>query len=247
MDRKFKCIKRVILTRSIEDIEKDRDLFERLGFEVISLPLIKTEPLDFEPPDVQPDYIVFQSAKAVKYFLKKMRINKGTKIIAVGEKTKKVLEKMGCYVHMLPTSNSAEGIVKAMPAGEGKIVLIPRSQQGREEVIKGLQKKGYKVIPLNVYRTVNVKYNPQKIKSILKKGGFIVFASPSAVRGLFANLQSGMEFSIFKNLVVVAIGKTTKGALEKFGVESDIIPVKPLMEEVAGKIHEFWQENCLNS
>jgi len=238
------CVKRVILTRSEEDIEKDRGFFEDLGFEVVSLPLIRTIPLEFQVPEEEFSYIVFQSAKAVTYFLSRADIPPGVKVVAVGDKTKQVLGEMGYTAHIVPQEFSAEGIVKALPAGKGEAVLIPRAEEGRREALEGLIKKGYRVFPLNVYRTENIRYDSAAVERLLTGGGYIVFASPSAVKGLFANLQKDSASALFKNLVVVAIGKTTKRELEIRGVEVDIVPPRPLISAVAGIIHRFWQENC---
>ncbi len=234
----------MILTRSEEDIERDRDIFERYGFSVVALPLIKIEPLEFEPPPEVPNIIIFQSAKAVKFFLSRTSVPEGSRVIAVGEKTKKALEEKGVQVDFVPKEHSAVGLLKELPEGKGELVLIPRSEQGREELLKGLPEKGYRVFPLNVYRTSIVLYPEEKIMKALGGGGFLVLASPSAVRGLFANLQRNFTANLLKGLVLVSIGKTTKMELEKFGFVPNIVPVRPLMEEVAGKIHEFWQENC---
>ncbi len=236
----------MILTRSAEDTERDRKIFEDLSFEVVSLPLIRTEALSFELPQEEFAYVIFQSAKAVRYFLSGAKMPPSSRVVAVGEKTGKALKEMGYEADILPERHCAEGIVEALPEGKGEAVLIPRAEGGRREAIEGLRKKGYRVFPLNVYRTEFVRYRPEKLEDVLRGGGFILFASPSAVESLFANLQKERALPLLRSLVVVAIGKTTKGALERQGVEVDLVPPKPLMEEVAGKIHSFWQENCKN-
>ncbi len=243
MDRRVP--KRVILTRSAQDIEKDRGIFESLGFEVVPLPMIETIPLEFKLPEDSVDYVIFPSVKAVRYFFGRADLPEGAKLVAVGEKTRRELESLGHEVWFVPKDMSARGLVEEFPKGRGEIVLIPRSEQGREELLEGLSQKGYRVIPLNLYRTREIMYDRSAIEKSLSSGGFLVFASPSAVRGFFANLPEASERLSSNNVVVVAIGKTTKSELEKFGVLPNIIPPKPLMEEVAGKIHEFWQENCL--
>lgn len=239
-----RCSERVILTRSLEDIERDRKLFEKLGFAVVPLPLIETVPLDFQVPEDNFDFVIFQSAKAVRYFLRKAKLPPSTKIVAVGKKTEKALEEWGYRADIIPEDYSAGGIVKSLPEGRGETVLIPRSEEGRREAIEGLEKKGYRVLALNIYRTTELRHDPALIEGSLSAGGFIVFASPSAVRSFFANLQKDKASLILRSLVVVAVGKTTKGELEKRGVEVNLMPAKPLMEEVAGKIHSYWQENC---
>ena len=236
----------MILTRTKEDIERDRGIFESYGFEVTPLPLIRVEPLEFEPPRERPDIIIFQSAKAVRFFLEKGEVPEGARVVAVGEKTREILERYGIKVHLVPKEHSAGGILKELPEGRGELVLVPRSEQGREDLLKGLPEKGYRVIALNVYRTSLAKHTEEEVLGALGGGGFILFASPSAVRGLFANLQRERALALLHDLIVVSIGKTTKRELERFGVDPDLIPPKPLMEEVAGKIHEFWQENCIH-
>ncbi|HIQ31816.1 MAG TPA: uroporphyrinogen-III synthase [Aquifex aeolicus] len=236
-------VKSVLLTRQEEDIERDRKLFERYGFCVVSMPMIRTVPLDFQPPR-EMDVVVFQSTKAVKYFLEKTSLPEGVKVVAVGEKTQSALEERGIQVNLVPEESSAEGIVRAMPHGKGETVLIPRSREGRMEAVEGLRKKGYRVITLNVYSTEIVIYKPSEVEEALKKVGFVVFASPSAVKGFFANLQKGRAMDMLKDIVVVAIGKTTKKSLTERGVRVGFVPSRPLMEEVVGKIHEIWQRSC---
>ncbi len=235
---------KVILTRQKEDIEKDKEIFERLGMEVLPLPLIKIEPLDFKIPEEAPDYIVFQSKNAVKFFLRKIKIPENVKVVAVGEKTKKFLEKQGIKVYKIPEVQNAKGLCelfKGLPSGS---VWIPRSEIGREEIIECLESFGFKVFPINAYRTVCEKYKEEEVERTLKTGNYIVFASPSSVDCLFANLQKDKFLRVMNNLKIVAIGKTTKNKLEEEGLRVDIIPDKPSMEEVAVKIHEHWQEIC---
>jgi uroporphyrinogen-III synthase len=59
-------LKRVLLTRSKDDIERGRKLLEKEGFEVIALPLIQDVPLDFDVPEGPFDFVLFQSQKGGK-------------------------------------------------------------------------------------------------------------------------------------------------------------------------------------
>ena len=239
-----KVPKRVILTREEEDIERDRKVFEGYGFEVVSLPLIRSEGVPFEDNSGTFDWVVFQSVRAVRFFLERAEIPSECKIAVVGEKTKNYLESLGYRVDFVPEDQSAEGLSKELPLSGGERVLIPRSSIGRETLLKGLKERGCDVVDLVVYRVEVERHSPEKVRGTLAGGGFIVFASPSAVKGLFANLQREEILNYLRNLVVVAIGKTTKNYLESEGVTADIIPTKPLMEEVAVKIHTFWHEFC---
>jgi len=228
MRSKFK----VILTREEEDIERDRPLFEKEGFEVIPLPLIRTQELSWEIPEEPYDYIVFQSQKAVKFFFKKtVKLSPDVKIVAVGGKTKKLLSELGFKEILTPEEESVSGLVKLfskLPKGN---VLIPRSAIGKIELIDFLKEQGFNVYPLNLYTTLPSEYPPFLFRNKLK-GDFILFYSPSAVRSFFANLQkSGISVKELP-LSFIAVGKTTKGELEKYGVEKVHTPEKPSSESI---------------
>jgi len=238
--------RRVILTREEEDIKRDSQLFESYRFEVARLPLIRSEPVSFNGDLEGFDWILFQSVKAVRYFLMGGQIPRRSKVAVIGERTKDYLESLGYEVSFVPKDQRAEGLVREFPEGKGERILVPRSSIGKETAVKGLRDKGYEVKDIIVYRVETRVHPPEVVRSVLSRGGFIVFASPSAVKGLFANLQRDEILSYLNRLVVVAIGKTTKEYLESEGLTADLVPSKPLMEEVAGKIHSFWHEYCTN-
>jgi len=222
---------KVILTRSKEDIEKDRKLFEKEGLEVIPLPLIETKPLEFSVPKEDFEIVIFPSAKAVKYFLEKAKLSGKERIIVVGKVTGKALEKYGYKAYELPENYYGEEIVKMLKGEKGK-VLIPRSREGREEIIKDLESMGFEVMPLNVYTTKIVLYQREEFIKKLSEGDFIVFASPSAVRGFFANLPKEEGINFLKTKKVVCIGKTTNEELIRLSGMSGLMPERPSMEEV---------------
>jgi len=229
---------RVLLTRTKEDIERDKPIFEREGFEVISMPLIEDVGLDFLPPQEEFDFVIFQSQKAVKHFFSKGKLTGKEKILAVGEKTKELLEKYGYKVWAMPLSYYGEELVKLLEGKTGK-VLIPRSSIGREEVAQRLMDMGFEVVLLNVYETKLLEYPPEEFEEKLRISDFLVFASPSAVRSFFANLQKLSNRKVLKGKKVVCIGKTTKGEWEKlFDIECEI-PEKPTMNEVLKTIKKL--------
>ncbi|WP_461829027.1 uroporphyrinogen-III synthase [Aquifex sp.] len=223
---------KVILTREEEDIKKDRKLFESQGFEVIELPLIRTLPLPVELPLQDYDYIVFQSQKAVKYFFERWKPSPKARIIAVGEKTVKLLKELGYEVFKLPEKQSAEGLIeifKNLPEGQ---VLIPKSKIGRRELIEFLRKRGFQVYELDLYTTEPVLYRKEEFLSRLKEGNFILFYSPSAVNAFFANLQKNGIALEEVELRFIAVGETTKRALQDKGIDDVLTPEKPSTEAV---------------
>ncbi|QID32413.1 uroporphyrinogen-III synthase [Pampinifervens florentissimum] len=223
-------LKRIALTRSKEDIQKDRPIFERAGFQVLELPLIEEEFLDFEPPKESFDFVVFQSPRAVKAFLSKFRL-KGEKIVVVGEKTKKTVEEHGYKVWAMPENYYGEELLKIFRGFKGK-VLVPRSAIGREEVMEGLKALGFEVHALDVYTIKPKLYQKEELISKLSTADAIVFASPSAVKGLLANLQKEEVIILLEPIKVVCIGKTTKAFFEKEIGLKCLTPDKPSIERV---------------
>ncbi len=223
---------KVILTREEEDIKRDKELFERVGFKVVELPLIRTVPLPAELPLQDYDYIVFQSQKAVRYFLERWEPSPKAKIVAVGEKTAKLLKELGYEVFKMPEKQSAEGLIeifKDLPFGQ---VLVPKSKIGRRELIDFLKEHGFKVYELDLYTTQPVLYQREEFIAKLGEGKVILFYSPSAVSAFFANLQkNGMTLEDL-NLQFVAIGETTKKALQEAGLENVLTPEKPKTEAI---------------
>ncbi len=234
----------MILTRGQEDIEKDRKYFEEFGFEVVPLPMIRSLSLDFVLSEDTYDWVLFQSVRSVKYFLKRHPIPPGSKIIAVGDKTRRFIEETGYSVFAVPRDRSASGMVEFMKGMKRGKVLIPRSAKGLRTLIDGLAELGFHVVDIPVYDLETVTYPSGYVEDVLKEGGFLVFASPSAVNALFENLQKPSNLRSAKGLVVVAIGKTTKKELRKMGVEGVLMPSEPLMEEVARTVWEFWHNSC---
>lgn len=222
---------KVCLTRSQEDIERDRKLFEDLGFEVIALPLIEEEILDFELPDREFGFVVFQSPRAVKVFLSKCKL-KNEKVVVVGEKTKKAVEEYGYSVWAMPEDYYGEEVLRLFEGLSGS-VLIPKSAIGRDELVEGLKGLGLEVYTVNIYTVKPKLYKKEEVLEKLSMADVVLFASPSAVKGLLANLQKQNAISILKDKKVLCIGKTTKNFFEKELGLTCLIPEKPSMEKVA--------------
>jgi uroporphyrinogen-III synthase len=188
-------------------------------------------PLDFDMPEGPFDFVLFQSQKAVRHFFAKCSLTGKEKILAVGEKTKAEAEKHGYNVWAVPTEFYAEEVSKLLQ-GYGGRVLIPRSSVGREEAIESLRKLGFEVVSLDVYETRLLDYPPEEFEAKVQLSDFLVFASPSAVKGFFANLQKLRDKSLLKDKKIVCIGKTTKGEWERtFGTPCET-PEKPTMEDL---------------
>ncbi len=224
-------MRKILLTREVDDILKDAKLFEDKGFEVLALPLIKTQSLPFEVPQENFDYVVFQSQKAVKYFFEKASLHSNTKVVAVGKSTQKTLERLG-YKAYIPDEESAKGLIEFFKDIKPCKVLLPRAKEGREELLNFLKERGFNVLDLNIYQTVMVEYSKEEILDVLSQDPIVVLASPSAVKSLFANLQKNMLICKITLRNVICIGETTKSAYQEHFRNTCYVPKKPSMEEV---------------
>ncbi len=235
--------RRVLLTREISDIERDKIQFLRRGMGIVKLPLIKTVDIPFSCPDRSPDYIVFQSKRAFEYFEKRTVIPKDAIIIAVGEKTRKFIEEKGYIVSLVPKDQRAEGICEIMETQKRGIVWIPRAEAGREEAILCLRRMGFTVFPFPVYKTFNIYYKPSVFICRVNRVDAVVFASPSAVVGFFENLKNCRGNIDLQDILIVSIGKTTKSCLRDYGIENVLTPSKPSMEAVAQYLADIWHSS----
>ncbi len=232
--------RRVLLTREIGDIEKDKKEFLRRGMGIVKLPLIKTVDIPFTCPDKNPDYIVFQSKRAFEYFEKRAVIPPDAIIIAVGEKTRRFIEDKGYKVSLVPKDQRAGGICEIMETQKRGVVWIPRAEAGREEAILCLRRMGFTVFPFPVYKTFNIYYKPSVFICRVKRVDAVVFASPSAVVGFFENFKNCRGNIDLQDILIVSIGKTTKTCLGDYGIEKVLTPSKPSMEAVAEYLANIW-------
>ena len=229
---------RLLLTRPKEEALKDREIFEKYGFEVEILPTIDFQPLEFEIPPLENfDYLYFGSKRGVRYFLSKVvDIPKNLKILAVGEKTAKVLKERG-FKPFFVLKGSSENLLEL--AKEKKLqrgrMLIPTAKVHTKAIYK-LKEFGFEIEVLPVYETVFLKYPQQQVVKVLENTDIVIFTSPSTFLSLLENLQKRAE--ILKKKIIVAIGKTTAKAVRERGFRVGFVPTRPYTERLAEELAE---------
>ncbi|AIF83084.1 uroporphyrinogen-III synthase [Candidatus Nitrososphaera evergladensis SR1] len=148
----------------------------------------------------QHDYCAFMSAQAVAVLFdlggkgKVASALKSTKVIAVGPKTKKELERRGVRVGMMPDSFSSIGLAKMLSRDSErgkKKIIIPRSAEAGSSnyATKALLDLGMSVDEVFMYtvRTAKITLAWKRFHRMLldKKIDAIVFTSASNVRSFF--------------------------------------------------------------
>lgn len=234
--------KTVVITRSIEQSIESAETFKQLGADVVVFPT-----LDIVPPDDwkefdsviltenKIDFLIFTSAHAVKMFKKRCDAldvspdYESSKVVAIGNKTDAICKQLGIPVNIIPAKFSSQGVVEELLKFnlEGKIIFIPRSAIGREELPIGLAELGAVIKTAPVYNVSLpapeiINQNVELLK--LKNPDLFVFTSPSTFDNFLEILNIEKPGEYFANYDVAAIGPATKTAIESKSVKVTIMP-----------------------
>ncbi len=251
--------KTIVITRAIEQSKESSETFKQLGANVIIFPT-----LDIVPPDswsqfdsiitgkAKIDFIIFTSAYAVKMFTLrcnelnvKLDFNR-IKIVAVGNKTAAICERHNIPVHIIPQKYSANGVINELSNYdlESKVIFIPRSAIGREELPEELEKLGAIIKSAPAY---NVSIPPPEIiKDNLERlrqstPDIFIFTSPSTFENFLTILKISEPVNYFVRSEVAAIGPSTKTAIENRGVHVSIMPDEYTIDGLAKAIVEYYK------
>lgn len=253
--------KTVVLTRTVEQSKESAAIFSELGANVIVFPTLEIVPPnnwnsfdDLILSDKKIDFIVFTSAHAVTMFLKRCKeIGKEIdfskiKVVAVGNKTKSVCEENNIKVDIVPKKFSGEGVVEELSKYDlkDKLVFIPRSAIGKEDLPKGLEEQGAKIFTVPVYNVSlpskeSLQQNINKLNS--SNPDVFIFTSPSTFENFLLIMNINNPVAFFKNYEVAAIGPTTKSAIENSKVKVSIMPDEFTIKGLAEKMIEFYNHS----
>jgi len=185
---------------------------ERLGAEVLVAPLWRIEaPVDPGPLEralarlEAYDWVVFTSVNGVDAFfqtLAKRGVGEGewrhVRFAAVGPATARALHERGAKARVMAKEHRAEGLVEALAAEgiSGARILIPRAQDARDVVVKGLRALGAVVEDVVAYRLAR---EPVDRETLLRLGSAgtdaLLVTSPSTVRYLsMAYAEQGLHW-----------------------------------------------------
>lgn len=251
--------KTIVITRTLEQSKESAEVFQKLGAEVLTFPTLEITPPDSwkEFDNVvnrqsKIDFIIFTSAHSVKMFVKrceelnlKFDFNR-IRVVAVGSKTSGICEKYNIPVHIIPKEFSSEGVIDELENYDlkDKMIFIPRSAIGREELPEELKKRGARIKTASVYNIgLPSDENINEYKERLRKSDpdLFVFTSPSTFQN-FLEIQNIVDpVRYFRNYIVAVIGPTTKAALERKKVKVDIIPGEYTIDGLVNSIVEYYQ------
>jgi uroporphyrinogen-III synthase len=230
--------RRIVITRPPHQAEEFGSELERLGAEVIYLPVI-----EIAPPEDQAsldtalrnladyDWVIFTSANGVQMCLDRLEALGGLiwpdhlLVAAIGPKTAETLNIGGIHVDFIPDEYIAEAIPPGLGAIAGKKFLLLRADLARPALAEILTASGGLVNEVTAYRTIPATPDPHALEAIRGGVDILTFTSSSTVRN-FLNLieQSGLDHAHLPGAPKVAcIGPITAGTARELGLAVDLV------------------------
>jgi uroporphyrinogen III methyltransferase/synthase len=257
--------RRVLVTRARDKAAELVDLLERAGAESVEASMIRiVPPEDYGPLDAactqleRFDWVIFASASAVDPFVERLlfgprdlRALGRTKLCAVGPSTADRLRRHGLKVDVVPSEYRADVLLQAIQAVEpveGRHVLLPRADIGRDIAADDLRRHGALVTEVVAYRTVATDPDrdggPDIYRLLLEhKLDVVTFASPSAVRNLVRVLGDEPAADLLNATTVACIGPVTGEAAAQHHIRTAIMPKEYTIPALVDAIVEHFRHD----
>jgi len=247
-------VTKVVITRSKKGNAELARSLEVLGFKPVPIDTIEfLPPEDWSTVDAglnrlgEFDWILFTSPTGVEFFEQRMRAlslpvpwRGKPAVAAVGEKTSAALQKEGIGADFVPSTFLTRALAEQLPRERGKRLLLLRADIADPKVVATLERSGFIVTDLTIYRTSSVAEGDGKaMEPALRGADAIVFASPSAVEAFMTRLGKPATASgLTKRLLAVCIGPVTATAARERGFERILTPkthtIDGLVQELEG-------------
>ena len=259
--------KTIAITRSKEDAEEFIELVTKENAKPMTLPTLelvsKGEKIVDEFLDSikkeNHDYSVFMSPKAATLlFQSAKKISKfeelqlsiaNTIVIAVGPKTREVLENENIKVAYMPERHSSVGVGEVFTKlnAVGKKTIIPRSGASTPFLKNLLEKIGIRVTELYLYDVCAFRDPTEwnEFRQLLSQDKIdgIIFTSASSVRAFFEIMENDYNHEKLIHLLeqtkVISIGPFTAEELKKFNVHNIIADVHTVKGSVDAVLEAF--------
>jgi uroporphyrinogen III methyltransferase/synthase len=190
------------------------------------------------------DDVLFASSNAVRFFVQhaaRVAADIGTlraRVLCIGAKTAQTALDAGLEVHFVLSGGRGDAesmldeIVRSL-SPEGRRVLVPRSDIGRDVLPEGLRAAGSRVDAVTFYCNVRPEVDADALRAELTRGELplLTFTSPSAVQH-FVELLDPPARRACERGIIAAIGSTTAQALQRAGIPADVVPEGPDIREM---------------
>lgn len=228
----------VVVTRAPKQAGELSSRLRALGADVVELPVIQFEPLEFPLPDwASYDWAIFTSANGVKFFFGRVEPRPGPRLCAIGPATAAALRDRGLEPEVVPPEYVAESVVEALAPWDlaGRRVLLPRAAEARDVIPEALARMGARVDVVAVYRTVAPEGLEQKARELfsLIRPQWVTLTSSSTVRHLLAALPRDLLAGVRLASIGPVTTQTARQAGLEVAVEAREYTVNGLVEAMA--------------
>jgi uroporphyrinogen-III synthase len=182
------------------------------------------------------DWICFSSPRAVDAVVSRVEsAPDGVWMAAVGPSTAAAMTEASWPVHRVPAGGTGEGLVEAFAAAgdaQGTMILFPASAVARDVIPDGLMALGAHVDRVHAYQLVTLPLDASSCQASMDAGELqvILFASPSALRGVKRNLGETLFRRLVEGVPAAAMGPTTAAALHGVGWRAVSVADEPTFE-----------------
>jgi uroporphyrinogen-III synthase len=173
----------------------------------------------------------------VRYLNKLLGEVEKPSLAVVGAQTAAEARKLGFNVIFMPTQANGEGLAMELPDVAGKSCLVVRARAASPELAARLRLRGALVEEVALYetRTLGTIDNTATNLFLAAKVDVLIFASPSAVRGFRQRLTAD-ALHVARDVPVVALGNTTRAALEEAGFRHIHVAAEPNIQSVIDEL-----------
>ena len=243
--------RKVVVTRAREQASELKRLLEDSGADVLQFPSIEiVPPVSFDSLDVAVeqhfDWLVFTSSNGVQTFFERLfakgkdvRSLATTKIAAVGQSTANDLRTRGINPDVVPERFISTELLPLLAEDQrGVRTAVIRAEEGRDELIDELRRRGGEVHLAVAYRTVAADEGIDELRQSLNKIDVVTFTSASTVDNFFAKLTADERRKLLDRATIVSIGETTSAAIRKHGKEPDFVAEKATIQAMHDAVIE---------
>jgi len=229
----------IAITRPFTRVNEAKEIIEKNGAEVFVAPTLKLKIVN--SPSLKKmiknlddlDWIIFTSPTTIDSIFNfypdfKDKVNKKTKIAAIGTKTKEAVEKQGLKIDLVPEKFTAEGLIEKFEEIDikNKKIGIPRTLDARLILPEKLKEMGADIQVAEAYKSVLpqdiVRIEVLIAKILNNEIDAITFTSPLTVKNLFKVVTDSQKEELINKLstsiLTVSIGPITHQTLNEYKI-----------------------------
>ncbi|HEY0140315.1 MAG TPA: uroporphyrinogen-III C-methyltransferase [Thermoanaerobaculia bacterium] len=245
--------KRVVVTRAREQASEMKRLLEESGAHVLQFPTIEIAPpaswesLDRAIAEMY-DWLIFTSSNGVASFFERLsaagrdvRSLAGVHVAAVGQQTAADLRARGLNPDVMPERFISTELLPLLAENQTGIrTCVIRAEQGRDELIDELRRRGGEVDLAVAYRTVAAETDLEELRDLIASDAIdvVTFTSASTADHFYGKLTEDERKKVNARALIASIGATTSQAVRRYGKEPDVVAEKASVEAIRDAVVE---------